>query len=272
MGNGERWDLARQTAVIIGAILQVAVGPFTGPAVAQVSAENPTLVIPASYTFFVIWPTIFFLSLTYAVYGAIPANRENPLLRRIGWFTAGAFLLNALWQVVYPMGQFLLAQAVILGILLCLAIAYFKLVREVRQRGATKTERWLVGPTVGLFFGWITAATSVGVASNLVGLGLLEQDIGQELLGVTLLILGGTFASAMILAGGKGPVQGYLTYAAAVLWALVGVIVNQYDASILTTGAAFVATVLIVLTLLGRLHGGWARQGNGTRTQPDVAA
>jgi hypothetical protein len=57
-----------------------------------------------------------------------------------------------------------------------------------------------------------------------------------------------------------------------VLWALVAVVVNQYDDSILTTGTALVTAVPIVLALLGRLPGVWPGRGNGTPTQPDVAA
>ena len=68
MSKVSRMDTARQAAVAVGAIAQFTVGRSTGPTVAQVSAKTPTLVIPASYAFFVIWPTIFLLSLAYAVY------------------------------------------------------------------------------------------------------------------------------------------------------------------------------------------------------------
>ena len=76
-------DFARQVANVAGPIFQIAVPVFTGPAVGRVSAENPTLVVPADYAF-VIWTPIFVLALIYAAYQALPANRENPLLRKIG--------------------------------------------------------------------------------------------------------------------------------------------------------------------------------------------
>jgi hypothetical protein len=41
----------------------------------------------------------------------------------------------------------------------------------------------------------------------------------------------------VISVGRVGPLQGLLAYAAAVLWAFAGVVVNHYDASLLTTGA-----------------------------------
>src|SRR3712207_9260571 len=37
---------------------------------------------------------------SYAAYQALPANRQNPLLRGVGWFFAGAFFLNRLWEVL----------------------------------------------------------------------------------------------------------------------------------------------------------------------------
>jgi hypothetical protein len=87
--------VARQVAHVAGAIFQIAVPVFTGPAVGRVSAENPTLVVPADYAF-VIWTPIFLLALIYVVYQALPANRENPLLRKIGWFSALAYFSNGI--------------------------------------------------------------------------------------------------------------------------------------------------------------------------------
>jgi hypothetical protein len=43
--------------------------------------------VPAGYAF-TIWSLIFTLSLGYAVWQALPSERENPLLRRVGWLTA----------------------------------------------------------------------------------------------------------------------------------------------------------------------------------------
>ena len=79
----------------------------------------------------------------------------------------------------------------------------------------------------------------------------------------------------MVLIGKIGPAQGYLTYAMTVLWALVGVVINQYDASTLTTGAAVLSAVPVTLVALrcaprGRLFetaAGWGTlMLNGAKT------
>ena len=46
MSKGVRGDIARQVAVMLGAIFQIAVAIFTGPVVGRMSGENPTLVVP----------------------------------------------------------------------------------------------------------------------------------------------------------------------------------------------------------------------------------
>lgn len=258
MSDSGKMDLARQGANVVGALFQVLAGyggvSLLGLDVGRVSNENSTLVVPASYAF-TIWGPIFLLCLAYAVYQALPANRGNPLLRHVGWFTAGAFVCNGVWEILFPSRQFLLAQVVILGIFAGVAFAYLRLVRDARssQGGLAATERWLVALPLGLLFGWITAATLVSFATTFVALGLLAGGTGEAILGVVLLLMGGVLASAVILR--SGPPQGYLAYAAAVLWALAGVVLNQYDASILTTGAALVAAVLVATSLVKRLPG-----------------
>ncbi len=262
-------DVIRQVANVAGALFQVGAPVLTSEAVGWVSDENRTLVVPADYAFS-IWALIFLLCLAYAAYQALPANRKSPLLRRVGWFSAGAFFLNGLWEILFPARQFLLAQVVIVAIFVCAAVAYLRIAR--RECGVLSAgERWLVALPLGLLFGWITAATLVSFATTFVALGLLDGGIGEAILGAALLLTGSLIASAVLLAGEAAPPQGYLAYAAAVLWALVAVVVNQYDDSVLTTVAALVAAVPVALVMVSKLFG---RSGGRTKRalSPDASA
>jgi hypothetical protein len=273
MGKDGARDSVRSVANVVTAIFQVVAIPagalFFGTEVGRVSTENDTLVVPADYAF-VIWSPIFLLCLAYAVYQALPAHRENPLLRRVGPFTAGAFTLNGLWEILFPARQFLLAQVVIVGIFACAAVAYFRLVLVARERSLGAKERWLVALPIGLLFGWITAATLVSFATTFVALGLLEGGIGEAVLGAALLLTGGLVASVVLLAEEAAPLQGYLAYTVAVLWALAGVVVNQYDESVLTTVAALVAAVPVTLVVVSKLFGDRTRRRKKRVLSPNV--
>jgi hypothetical protein len=251
MGKDGKRDLARQVATIVGALFQV-LAPVIVP-IGAIAGETPSLVMPADYAF-AIWGPIFLLCLAYAAYQALPANRRNPLLRRVGWFFAGAFFLNGLWEVLVPLRQPVVLQAILAGIFACSAVAYLRLVRS--DRGVLSwADRWLVALPLGLLFGWITAANVVSFNDTLVELGVLGSGVGGALVGAFLLLVGAVLASAVILVSGEGTLQGLLAYAAAVLWALIGVVVNQYDASLLTTGAALLSAALVAMAMINTLRG-----------------
>lgn len=270
MGVGK----ARQTANVVGALFQIVAGPLGtlifGVSVGAVSDANGTYVVPAGYAFS-IWGLIFALSLAYAIYQALPSRREKPLLRRVGWFSAGAFLLNGVWSLVFPAQLFLVSQAVILGVFVCAGAAFLLASRAELDRRPGFLERWLVVLPFGLLFGWITAATLVSFATTLAALGTLSGGLGEALLGVGLLLAGGLIAAGVVRAAGRGPWQGTLAYGAAVLWALAAVVVNQYDASLLTTAAAAVAAALLTLALIGTFRGRPSRWSSGRASRPGVA-
>jgi len=209
ISNGTWRDVSRQAANVLGAIFQIAVAIWVGPAVGRVSGENPTLVVPGDYAF-VIWSPIFLLALVYAVYQALPANREKPLLRRIGWFSALAYFSNGVWEIVFPAREFVLSQLVFVGITGG-AVASFVLVQRGAGSGG-RFDRWLVAPAFGLLAGWVTAAFFVGLVTVLVATGVLGSGIGGALVGALMLLVGGALACAVVLAGRSGPVQGYLAY------------------------------------------------------------
>jgi hypothetical protein len=261
MRNGNRRDVVRQAANVVGAVLQFAVPTLTfrGDAITRLDARNPSLVVPGDYAF-TIWGVIFALSLAYAVYQALPANRESALLRRVGPFTAAAFALNALWCALVPAGQFFASLVVLVGILAFLALAFAALVRTARERSLGTVERWLVALPLGPFFGWITTANTVSLPSGIVQAG----SPAEALLGGSFLILGGLLASAVVLVAGRSaPATFYLTYGLAVLWGLTGVIAAQFDRSFTTTGAAALSAVVLGLVLLRVLRGNGSRSGAG---------
>lgn len=258
-----------RVAVVVGAILQVAVpavGFPLGLNVGQVSDDNPTLVVPAGYAF-AIWTPIFLLCFVYALYQALPSKRSDALLRRVAPFAALTFISNGVWQILFPLRLFVAAQAVFVLIFTGAAIAHLLVQR--RYDPQNRAHRWLVAPTFGLLFGWVTAAFLVGFATTLVGTGELGMGFVGAVVGAGLLLLGGLVSTAVILAGRDGPVLGYVAYAAAVLWALVAVVVNQYDASLITTAAAITAVVPVVIVLLDTIRQGRPRAA-GRSTPPRV--
>jgi len=255
MDDGSKVDRARQFANVAGALFQVLAGflmPFA--VAARGGAPVRPLIQPANYAF-VIWAPIFVLCLAYAAYQALPVNRASAPLRRAGWFTFGAFFANGLFEVAVSLQRFALAQVFIVGAVCCAGVAYLRLARA--ERGILSgAERALLALPVGLFFGWLTAATVVNAAGVAVLLGLPEGGRAELLLGSLLLLAGSLFASAIIRTGADAPAQGYLAYAAAMLWALLGIAVAQNTASLIT-GVALVASIPIVFAPVRR--DGWWR-------------
>ncbi|MGF1470643.1 MAG: hypothetical protein ACFB50_02740 [Rubrobacteraceae bacterium] len=246
-----------RVAVVFGAILQVAVpaiGTPLGLNVGRVSDQNPTLVTPAGYAF-AIWTPIFLLCFVYAVYQVLPSKRDDAFLGRIAPFAALTFLANSVWEVLFPLRLFVPAQVLFAFIFAFAVIAHLLVQR--RYDPQNRAHRWLAAPTFGLLSGWVTAAFLVGFATTFSGIGELRTGFGAALVGAGLLLLGGAVSTAVILAARGGPVAGYGAYAVAVLWALVAVVVGQYDASLLTTAAAVVAAVPVVIVLVdtGRRSG-----------------
>ena len=270
MSEEARWDAVRQAANVLGALFQAGVTAAASTTIQGVVDEGPrSLVEPALYAF-TIWVFIFVVSLVYAAYQALPSNRENPLLRRTGWFTAAAFFCTGLWSVFVPLRHFGFAQLMLLGIFGFLLLAYLRLSRYARERDLSAGERWLVALPLGPYLGWVTAANAVSLTAEAVRRGLVAPGgAGEAALGTALLLVGAVLACAVILAGRAGPVQGYLAYGTTVLWALTGIIVNQYAFSPVTTGAALLAAVLVAVVLFGALRAG--RPGMRGTARPGTA-
>jgi len=259
-------DKVRQVLTVIGAVGQVVAGSFGlvfGLDVGQISDENGTLITPTSYAF-VIWGPIFLLLLAYAVYQALPAQRTSPLLRRVGLPIALACLGDTVWEILFPVRQFVPAQLVIIGIFASLVVAVWRLAAHARAHGLTGAERWLVALPLGLFCGWLTAATHAGLAITLRTIGALPTGDGELLAVVPILLLCGGLASGVLLLIRGLPTVAAIPYAGATLWAIGAIAAAQRggSTSIVALTLILIAVLLVALIggIIGRCGGSSARR------------
>lgn len=254
-------DRVRQLLNLCLAIAQPVVAllvnlEITGPSIGAISNRYPTYVVPAGYAFS-IWSLIFALSLGYGIWQVRPAQRENPLLRRIGWLTASALAASSIWMPVFQQRLFVPSLAVIVWLLVSLIAVVARIYQH--NRTFTQAERWLVYVHFSIFLGWVTVATVANVGQVLTAYGWSGWGIQLETWGVVALILAGAIGSIVTAA-----MKGNVPYALAVIWALIAISVNQYTQSVPTSsttvgaiaaGMALLVAAALLISLIR--HGAW---------------
>ncbi len=92
-------DTVRAIIVAVAVVAVIAVNglanalPINGLNTGEISDRFEVYFVPAGYVFS-IWGLIYLALATYAVYQALPAQRENEPLRRVGYLFALSCLAN----------------------------------------------------------------------------------------------------------------------------------------------------------------------------------
>lgn len=242
-------DIFRQVANIMFAITQILAGYFfqlseVGASVAEQSRRTETPVIPAGYAFS-IWGLIFFFSLSYAIYQALPSKRNNELLRSIGFWTAGAFLFNTIWEVVAQAITFNWPTAVIIIFILIFSLGALLRLLKFKSK-LSKTEKWLVWVPVGVLAGWVSAATFANISSVLNQLEFGYFGMGETNFSIGMICIAALFASSVLY-----KTKGDVLYGLTIIWALVAIVManiyRTYNIPVAVFTAAMAVAVIAVM-------------------------
>lgn len=232
-------DTIRQGINVVSTFIPIIIGGLVGSGVANGSNRNPVLITPAGYTF-AIWGLIFVATIAFAMYQALPSQRENPRFRRIGyWYTLGN-LMCAAWDLIFPRQLIALSELVIIVSLVALVIAYVQ--AGVALEFVSRIERWLAYVPLGLYAAWVSFATVVNTAVFL-------KSINWDGFGIAPAIWAGiilTVAAVIVSAVSIG--RRDVAYASVGTWALLGVVVSTTQKG--ETSVAIVAGILAALTLI----------------------
>jgi hypothetical protein len=241
-----RKDTQRQVFNLLALIATIAVNglanalPLNGQTTGEISDRFQVYFVPAGYVFS-IWGLIYLGLVAFAVYQALPAQRDNPRLRRIGYLFVLSCLANIAWLFLWHYGLFSLTLAAMLALLLLLIAIYLRL--GIGRAGVSVAEKWLVRVPFSIYLGWITVATIANATSLLDYLNWSGWGISPEAWTVIMLLAAVGIASTVSLT------RGDVAYMLVIIWAFAGIAVKQAQAPVVAT-AAWAATAAVALMLI----------------------
>ncbi len=213
-------DKQRQIAVVMSILITLIVNglanglPLNGLMTGEISDRFQVYFVPAGYVFS-IWGVIYIGLIAYAIFQALPAQRDNPRLRATGWWIVLGGLANSVWIFLWHYLQFPLTLIAMLVLLATLIITYLRL-----GTGRTKVstaETWAVRVPFSIYLGWITVATAANVTSLLDYLRWNGFGIAPEIwMGIVLF-------AVLVIATLMAFTRRDVAYALVLLWALAGI-------------------------------------------------
>lgn len=231
--------LAWLTMVVVNALANLL--PINDITTGEVSALYPTLIAPAGYVFS-IWGVIYLGLGVYAIFQALPRQRQHPVLQRLApWFIASC-LANSLWIGLWHYQLLAASVGVMLALLATLIASY--LILGIGRRATPAAERWLVHLPFSIYLGWITVATIANIAALLVGLGWDGWGLAPDLWTALMILAAG--AVGCLVSWQRGDVA----YVLVLVWALTGIIVKEWGMVVITAVALVVIVLLALVTAL----------------------
>ena len=172
----------RQISVILTTILTITINglanalPLNGLTTGEISDSFETYFVPAGYVFS-IWGLIYIGLIAFAIYQALPAQRENQRLARIGWWVVVGNLANAAWIFFWHYQIFALTVVAMVTLLVSLLFTYIGLRSD--EDNIQPAERWFAQVPFSIYLGWISVATIANISDVLYFFNWGQIEIGR---------------------------------------------------------------------------------------------
>jgi hypothetical protein len=179
--------------------------------------------------------------IAFAIFQFLPAQKESPRLRKLGYLFALSGIVNAAWLFVWHYNFFGLSVLLMLILLGLLIASYLRL--DVNRTSATGTERWSVDIPFSLYLGWITVATVANITSWLYLVEWNGFGIAPQVWAVIMIIVASIVGLPMTLNRKDA------AYVLVLAWSFIGIAVKQADFASVATSAWIGSVAMLVLAI-----------------------
>jgi len=226
--------LATLVTITINALANIL--PLNGLETGVISDRFEIFFVPAGYVFS-IWGLIYLALIAYTVYQALPAQAENPILKRIAPLYWVGSLANSVWIFLWHYEVFSLTLIAMVAILITL-ILISQVLLDVQG-----LQKWLVRLPFSIYLGWISVATIANVSQNLFLFEWNGWGIEAQVWAVIMLAVASLLGLVKIWQEKDTP------FALVLIWAFVGITISQAGAA-LVVNAAWVSVFVLVIALV----------------------
>lgn len=239
-------DRLRQISVVLTILATIVVNalanilPINGQNTGAISDRFHVYFVPAGYVFS-IWGIIYIGLIAFAIFQALPAQRENPRLRLTGWWVSLGGLANIAWIFLWHYEKFPLTLVAMLILLSTLIVTYVRLGIGLSKTSALET--WMARVPFSIYLGWITVATVANITDVLDFIGWNGFGIAPEIWMSVML------AAVLILAALMSFIRRDVAYVLVILWALAGITVKQASVTAVVI-PTWITFGLVAITLL----------------------
>ena len=214
--------------------------PLNGQNTGEISDRFKVLFVPAGYVFS-IWGVIYLGLIAYAIFQALPAQRDNQRLHSAGWWFVLAGIANSAWIFLWHYNLFPLSLLAMLTLLVSLIAIYLKL--GIGRVSVSAGERWATFIPISIYLGWISVATIANVTDVLYDLGWTGGGIDAQIWVV--LLLGVALVIGALMAARHADAAYLLVF----VWAFTGIGVKQEGYSLVVTSAYIAAGLAALLAV-----------------------
>jgi hypothetical protein len=217
-------------------------GVLNGITPPEISDALLTKFTPANYAF-AIWSIIYIFVIGFAVYQALPSQRDNPALSGVRELFIVSCVFNILWTFAWHYEFYALSLAFMVGILLTM-IGIFVRAGIGKPTNSWGQRIWVHIP-FSLYLAWIAVATIANAASVLVYYGWSGFGIGDSLWAAIMILVAAVVGAAVLWQRANA------AYAAVYVWAVFAITVRWSNENSITF-AAYAGIVLVVaVAILG---------------------
>ena len=202
--------------------------PLNGQNTGEISDRFKVYFVPAGYVF-AIWGVIYLGWIAFIVYQFLPAQKESPRLRALGYLFALSCTCNAAWLFCWHYNQFGLSVLVMLTLLGLLIASYVKL--NIGRVQVSAAEKWCIDIPFSMYLGWITVATVANISDYLYFIGWNGLALAPQWWAVIML------AVATLLGLGMAITRRDAAYCFVLVWSFIGIAMKQSPAALVADSA-----------------------------------
>lgn len=239
-------NTTRQIITILATLLTITVNglanalPLNGQGTGEISDRFSIYFVPAGYVFS-IWGLIYIGLIAFAIYQAMPAQRDNEVIKKISPAYWMSNLANTAWIFLWHYEFFPLTLIAMLILLASLLYIYVQLRGSSSSLGSA--QKWFVNTPFSIYLGWISVATIANFSQVLFFLGWGGWGISPATWTLILLATATLLGLLMLWRESDRP------YALVLVWAIVGIASSQADTA-LVANSSWIAVGALVLALV----------------------